>query len=105
MVSRYSSRGGYARSVPWSGSGYYYELDVDVDGKYQTSNRGTGRIVAWESGFDATGYDNSPVCLYTDDHYNTWLEYLNNGTWSYRFNGEGIVEGISHSSAQTVTLN
>ena len=104
QVSIYNRNDGYATSVPWNGTEYYYELDIDLDGKYTTGSRGSGRVVAWKSGFNATGYDNSPVCLYTDDHYNTWLEYYNNGTWSNRFNGEGNVTGVSFIAPTTVTL-
>ena len=104
QVSIYNGTYGYANSVPWNGTGYYYELDIDLDGRYSTGSRGSGRVVAWKSGFNATGYDNSPVCLYTDDHYNTWLEYYNNGTWSNRYNGEGNVTGVSFLAPTTVTL-
>ena len=102
-VSKYNRTDGYVRAVPWDYSGWYYELDIDLDGSYQNS-RGSGRVVAWESGWSASGYDNAPVCIYTDDHYNTFLEYLNNGTWSSRFNAEGIVAGIKYSTAPTVAL-
>ena len=104
QVSIYNRTDGYATSVPWRGTEKYYELDIDVDGTYSTSGRGSGRVVAWKSGFNATGYDNSPVCLYTDDHYNTWLEYYNNGTWSNRYNGEGNITGVSFSAPTTVIL-
>ncbi len=104
QVSIYNRTDGYATSVPWRGTEKYYELDIDVDGTYSTSGRGSGRVVAWKSGFNANGYDNSPVCLYTDDHYNTWLEYYNNGTWSNRYNGEGNITGVSFSAPTTVTL-
>jgi hypothetical protein len=111
-VSQYSRTNGYATSVPWNGVGYYYELDIGLDDDYSTSNRGTGRVVVWDTGWStnsyynltATGYDSSPVCTYTDDHYNTWLEYLNNGTWSNRFNGEGNKAWTSYSPATTVEL-
>lgn len=104
QCSEYNRTNGYATSVPWNFNGYYYELDIAID-TYSPSSRGVGRVVAWDKGWTAEGYDNSPVCVYTDDHYNTWLEYLNNGTWSNRFNGEGVVAGISYSAPKTVTLN
>ena len=112
-VSRYSRTDGYATSIPWNGNGVYYELDIDFDGSYSLSSRGTGRVVAFERGWSdnnrydlhATGYDNSPVCVYTDDHYNTWLEYYNNGTWSNRFNGEGVITGVSYSAPTTVEIS
>ena len=103
QVSEYNRTDGYVRAVPWNFNGVYFEFDIDLDGSYQSS-RGSGRVVAWESGWSGEGYDDSPVCIYTDDHYNTFLEYLNNGTWSNRFNAEGLVAGIKHSIAPTVTL-
>ena len=104
QVSKYNRTNGYARSVPWCKQGYYYELDIDVDGTYSNGPRGTGRVVCWDKGFTSTGYDNSPVCLYTNDHYNQWREYLNNGSWSYIFNGEGNISGRTYSTPKTVNL-
>ena len=103
QVSPYERTDGYVLAVPWQFQGKYYEFDVDIDGTY-SSNRGSGRVVAWESGWTADGYDDSTVCIYTDDHYSTFLEYLNNGTWSNRFNAEGNVAGIKYSTARTVSL-
>ena len=103
QVSEYSRTDGYVRAIPWNFEGVYYELDIDLDGSYKNS-RGTGRVVAWDRGWTGEGYDDSPACIYTDDHYNTFLEYLNNGTWSNRFNAEGLIAGIKHSIAPTVTL-
>ena len=111
-VSTYSRTDGYATSIPWNGNGRYHELDIDFDGTYSTSSRGTGRVVVWERGwnsnsdygFTAEGYDSSPVCVYTDDHYNTWLEYYNNGTWSNRYNAEGNITGIKYSAPKTVEI-
>lgn len=95
-VSVYSRTDGYATAVPYKadGSGYpqYYECDIDLDGTYSSNNRGVGRVVCWEYGFDpskgATSYDASPVCVYTDDHYATFQEYLNTGSYGTRFNSE-----------------
>ena len=105
-VSSYNRKNGYATSVPFNDNGnfVYYELDINYDGNYTTGSRGTGRVVAWDLGFTTTGYTKAPVCVYTDDHYNTWLEYYNNGTWSNRFNGEGIVTGVKYSAPTTVEL-
>lgn len=106
QVSQYDRKNGYATSVPFNDNGnfVYYELDINFDGTYTTSSRGTGRVVAWDLGFTTTGYTKAPVCVYTDDHYNTWLEYYNNGTWSNRYNGEGVVTGIKYSAPTTVEL-
>ena len=103
-VSEYNRKDGYAVSVPWTGTGYYYEFDIDVDGNYKPESRGTGRVVGWADGFNATGYNNSIVCLYTDDHYATWLEYYNDGSWSNRYKGEQNVTGISYSAPETVSF-
>ena len=103
QVSSYSKKTGYALSIPWVKSGYYYELDIDFDGTY-SKTRGTGRVVVWDEGWNASGYDSSPVCVYTDDHYNTWLEYLNNGLWSNRFDAEGNATGLIYSNPITVFL-
>ena len=99
----YTRTDGYARAVPCHLGEVYYEFDIDLDGSY-SSSRGTGRVVAWETGWTGTGYDDSPVCIYTDDHYSTFIEYLNNGTWSNRFNAQGYISGIKHSPADTVSL-
>lgn len=92
-VSYYTRTDGYATSVPYKAiGGYpsYYEFDIATSSSYASNNRGVGRVVAWEYGFDsskgATNYDSSPVCVYTDDHYFTFQEYLNGGTFGLRFN-------------------
>ncbi|MCR5308488.1 MAG: InlB B-repeat-containing protein [Bacilli bacterium] len=103
QVSTYDRTDGYVRAVPWGFQGKYHEFDIDIDNTY-SSSRGSGRVVAWDSGWSGTGYDDSPVCIYTDDHYNTFIEYLNNGTWSNRFNAEGFVAGTKYSTASTVSL-
>jgi hypothetical protein len=95
-VSHYTKTTGYATSVPYAaknGAPSYYEFDIDVDGSYSTSSRGVGRVVAWEYGFDtskgATNYSSAPVCVFTDDHYFTFQEFLNYGSFGPRFNVEG----------------
>ncbi len=88
-VSRYDRTNGYALAVPYSthnsSSPYYYEFDIALDSSYSAYNRGVGRVVAWADGWSGTGYDHSPVCVYTDDHYATFQEYLNTGCFSVRF--------------------
>lgn len=88
--SYYSRTDGYAQCVPYNtgsdGKPHYYELDLDVDGTYSSSSRGVGRLVVWTEGFYAQGYDESPVVVLTDDHYVTFQEYYNNGTFGNRFN-------------------
>lgn len=95
-VSKYSRTDGYATSVPYlSGSDNkpsYYECDIALDENYSSGNRGVGRLVVWEYGFDenkgAKGYSSSPVCVYTDDHYATFREYLNHGQFGNAFDAE-----------------
>lgn len=107
QVSTYSRTDGYALAVPWkaapgSSEPFYQELDIALDETYGYWTRGVGRLVCWRDGFDtskfyafsgqsATGltYDTSPVCVYTDDHYTTFMEYYNNGTFSHKLNAEG----------------
>lgn len=101
-VSFYTRTDGYATAVPYRAIDYekygnlvprYYELDIALSSSYSSNNRGVGRVVAWENGFDpakgATNYDTSPVCVYTDDHYFTFQEYLNAGNFGKRFNAQG----------------
>jgi len=92
----FSRTDGYALSLPYQvdnqGKPLYYELDIALDSSYSSSKRGVGRVVCWDYGFDTTkgavDYDSSPVCVYTDDHYATFQEYLNIGEYGTRFNSE-----------------
>ncbi|MDR0934825.1 MAG: hypothetical protein LBM03_00780 [Erysipelotrichaceae bacterium] len=91
QFSQYDRTDGYATAVPYTsknGTPSYYEFDIDIDGTYSTSSRGVGRVIGWEYGFNASGYDSSPVCVFTDDHYATFQEYLNYGSFGIRFNAE-----------------
>ena len=106
-VSDYSRTNGYATSVPYransSGKPHYYECDIALSSSYSSSNRGTGRLVVWKYGFTSSGYDNSIVAVYTDDHYASFAEYLNNGRWGDYFNAEFNRTCYSYGSA--ITLN
>ena len=93
LSNRYTRTDGYAQAVPYSVNSYY-EIDIDIDGTYTTSNRGVGRVVVWLDGFSTSGYQ-GPVCVYTDDHYATFQEYANNGYFMPRFNGERIMTNYS----------
>ena len=105
-VSDYSRTNGYATSVPYrassSGTPHYYECDIALSSSYSSSNRGVGRLVVWEYGFNATGYDTSIVAVYTDDHYASFSEYLNNGTWGDRFNAEFNRTAYIYGAAKTL---
>ena len=91
-VSSYNRTDGYSTSVPYkansSGKPVYYECDIAMSNDYSSSERGVGRVVLYEYGFNVEGYDKSIVALYTDDHYASFSEYLNDGTWGERFNAE-----------------
>ncbi|HPK67158.1 MAG TPA: hypothetical protein PLL42_00075 [Bacilli bacterium] len=109
-VSVYSRTDGYATSVPYQAdySGYplYYECDIAFDSSYSSNNRGVGRVVCWDYGFDqakgAVGYDDSPVAVYSDDHYATFQEYLNAGSFGARFNAEMVRTGYVWGPAMTL---
>ena len=79
ISSEYSRTDGYVNALsgitPTDG---YIELDIGVNGNYSISGggRGVGRIVVFYSGSASLGYDNSPLLVYTDDHYATFREFL-----------------------------
>lgn len=111
-VSIYSREDGYAKSVPYqenysTGEVKYYECDIALDSKYKSSNRGVGRLVVWFYGFaknkGATGYDDSIVTTYTDDHYQSFSEYLNTGKFSKNFNAE--TNCTNYKWGAPITLN
>lgn len=107
-VSYYSRTNGYATSVPYriyqNNKPLYYELDIALDSKYSASNRGVGRLVVFITGFNATNYNNSNVALYTDDHYQTFSEYLNTGIFGARFNAENAYL-VNTTWKNVITLN
>ena len=77
ISSEYSRTDGYVNALsgitPTDG---YIELDIGVNGNYAIRSRGVGRIVVFYSGSTSLGYDNSPLLVYTDDHYATFREFL-----------------------------
>ena len=105
--STYSRRNGYATSVPFKdGSGFvYFELDIDNTGRYYPgkNGRGVGRIVIWENSFNFSEYNNHPVIVYTDDHYNTFREYMNDGSFGPRFKAEGHWATYTYTKPTTLT--
>lgn len=91
QVSGYSRTDGYVQSIPYNKTGLYYlEFDIDIGNTYindfKSVTRGVGRVVIFTNGFTYDGYDNSPVAVFTDDHYSTFQEYLNLGSFGKRFN-------------------
>lgn len=106
VSSAYYRTDGYVNAVPlkWNGSQpyAYYELDIDVNG-YSSSNRGVGRVVVFTGGFTAAGYDSSRVAVFTDDHYASFQECYNNGSWSARFNGENLCTNYVYGAPTSLT--
>ncbi len=103
--SKYQRTDGYATSVPYYTSSYYptyYELDFDEDSTYDTSNRGKGRLVVWSEGFKDVDYFGQVVIVYTDDHYATFSEYNNYGSFGTRFSAERSVTGYKWSEPTTL---
>lgn len=105
-ISTYSRTSGYATCVPWqkqptSNSPLYHELDIDTESNYSSGNRGSGRLVVWYYGFTSEGYDDSPVSVFTNDHYATFQEYYNDGTFGNKFNAEMTVTNYTFSPAIT----
>lgn len=89
----YDRTDGYVNAVPDDTSNIQYvEFDIAIGDTYIDNygniSRGVGRVVMFFSGFAADGYDNSPVAVYTDDHYATFQEYLNTGSYGKRFNAQ-----------------
>ncbi|MCB9498166.1 MAG: Ig domain-containing protein [Erysipelotrichaceae bacterium] len=96
-ISQYSLTTGYATAVPWNAQDggstpVYYEFDIALLSSYTTSNRGVGRVVMWVYGWSCYS-DNEPVAVYTDDHYATFGEYLNYGTFGTRFDSQTSSDG------------
>jgi hypothetical protein len=85
-------------------AGYYYELDIDLDGTYndgRSITRGAGRVVIVADGL--TDYGTEPVCFYTYDHYADFVEFYNfYQGWSPLFEG---VENSSGSYHDVPTTN
>lgn len=105
-ISTYSRTSGYATSVPWekqptSNTPLYHELDIDCEPPYSSGNRGVGRLVVWQYGFTCEGYDDSPICTYTSDHYKSFQEYMNDGTFGQKFNAEGKITNYKFAPAIT----
>ena len=108
QISAYTRTDGYATSVPYNGTTpIYYELDIDVTGSYSVDKRQMGRIVAFATGFKGPEYDygGHTVCLYTDDHYATFMEYNNLGEFMPRFNVTSSIVGAVWSNPDTILLN
>ena len=105
-VSAYSRTNGYVKTVPLNmnnGNILYYELDLKLD-NYSPNSRSVGRLVVFTNGFDSDGYSNSPVIVYTDDHYATFKEYNNAGEFLERFNAEINPTSYYWSNVKTLSL-
>ena len=60
-------------------------------------------VVVLFNGFNADGYDESPVAVYTDDHYATFQEYFNYGSFGERFDVKMVIVHAKWSNP--ITLN
>lgn len=104
-VSEYNWTTGYVTKVPAAGvdtsSFHYYELDVDLDGTYTKSSRGAGRIVWFPGGFNTYENYGGGVCVFTDDHYATFQEYLNTGAFTKSFNVQEAFTNCVHGFPTT----
>lgn len=101
----YDSNNGYAQYVPCN-SYHYCELDIALSEEYATS-RGVGRLVYFPDGFKTCGPD--PAAVFTDDHYATFAEYCNDGSFAHRYNAENgdrmsIRANYAYSHPQTLSL-
>lgn len=108
LAQVFSRTDGYATAVPYNlnenGELVYYELDIALEAAYyEEGSRGVGRLVCWTSGFSV--YDDTyPVVVYTDDHYATFKEYYNDGTFGPNFNAEMKVTPYSYGEATQIDL-
>ena len=71
---------------------------------YSPNSRSVGRLVVFTNGFDSDGYSNSPVIVYTDDHYATFKEYNNAGEFLERFNAEINPTSYYWNNIKTLSL-
>lgn len=97
QISQYSRTDGYATAVPWNpqdggSTPVYYEFDIGLTSSYTPSSRGVGRVVMWVYGWSCYS-DEAPVAVYTDDHYTTFSEYLNDGIFGSRFDSQPSSDG------------
>lgn len=107
VIQQFSRTNGYATSVPYYGNTpLYYELDIAIDSSYSVNSRQIARVVAWSSGFNVYeyGFGSQAVCLYTDDHYSTFMEYNNYGGFMPRFSAESRIAGARWSNPTTLNV-
>ena len=101
------------KAFPYGSNPKYYEFDIGFtkDGYYcGTGGRGVGRVVVFTTGMGPSttyqydeAYGNDWFAVYTDDHYASFQEYYNNGTYSERFKAEGYLAAYQWSSPTTIT--
>ena len=105
----YSRTDGYVNALPVDKSSLFYlELDVEIgSNNYVVNNRlnrGVGRIIIFFSGFVSPSYQGDYVAIFTDDHYATFYEYYNNGTFSHRFNAQTHVTEYAYQNVLTYQI-
>ena len=87
MYSKFYTRtNGYTRCMPTPNRNRYFEIDIAAKGNSSYNNgsrisRGAERLVAFPEGM--MQYGSESVLFYTDDHYETFREYLNYARRSY----------------------
>ncbi len=89
VSQEYSRTDGYVNALPYKLN--YIEFDIDIGNTYIVNgfvSRGVGRVVIFMNGLNVDTYDDSPVAVFTDDHYSTFQEYLNTGCYGKRFNAQ-----------------
>lgn len=107
QVSQYNRTSGYGSAVPYGTKQKYLEFDFDGDGTYYKNGnftRGSNRIVIWSQGW--TNYNGDPTAVYTDDHYDTFREYLNNGSWGQSFKAQDKANRlfVTHGATNTISI-
>ena len=97
MYSKYYTRtNGYTRCMPAPNYNRYFEIDIAAKGNTSYNNgsrisRGAERLVAFPQGM--AQYGSESVLFYTDDHYETFREYLNYA----KRRQNGSIEGFGSS--------
>ena len=110
IVSSYDRTDGYLRHLPYergesTGKPFYYEFDLALNDDYSPDDRSVGRLVILVTGFKGEDYRKGAdvVSLLTDDHYSTFQEFNNLGSFMTRFNAEKNITPYVWDEAQLVT--
>ena len=74
-----------------------------LDPPYDCIFNDYGNII-FENGFDVPGYNEVCVAVYTDTHYLTFQEYYNDGSFSTRFNAEGVYSAYYYGAPKVYEM-